>query len=86
MEMEPFIPVTRIQSCLDWHGARIFWFNAFGLLFSEGDHNYGLGGNIEKCLIDVDLRPGRRGAKNIFSLFYCLHCAYTETGWKGDGV
>ena len=32
---------------------------------------------------DFDLRPSRRGGKKYFSLFYCLHCAYTETGWKG---
>jgi hypothetical protein len=58
---------------------------SFGLLFSEGDHNHhSLGENIEKCLIEVDLRPRRRRQKNIFSLFYCLHCAYTETGWKGE--
>jgi hypothetical protein len=27
-----------------------------------------------------------RGQKNIFSLFYCLHCAYPETGWKEEAV
>jgi hypothetical protein len=42
---------------------------AFGLLFSEGDHNHGLGENIEKCLIDLDLRHSRGGTEKIFSLF-----------------
>ena len=56
------------------------------LLFSEGDHNHSLGENIEKCLIYVYLRSSREGQKKIFSLLYCLHCAYTETGWKGGGV
>ena len=32
--------------------------------------------------IDVDLRPGR-GKKRIFSLFYCLHCAYTDMSPEG---
>jgi hypothetical protein len=42
---------------------------AFELLFSEGDHNQILGENIEKCLIDVDLRPSWRGPeKYIFSV------------------
>ena len=58
---------------------------AFELLFSEGDHNHSLDENIEKCFIDQNLGLGRRGRKNIFSLFNCLHCAYTETGWKGGG-
>jgi hypothetical protein len=26
------------------------------------------------------------GQKKIFSLFDCLHCAYTETGWKGEAL
>jgi hypothetical protein len=34
--------------------------------------------------IDLDLRPSRRGTGEIFSLFYCLHRAYTETDWKGE--
>jgi len=59
---------------------------AFELLFSERDHNHSFGENTEKCLIDVDLRPSRRGIENIFSLFYCLHCAYMETGWKGEAL
>jgi len=74
--MEPFILVTCVQSCWDWHGARAFWLNTFELLFWEGEHNRGIGENIEKCLIDVDLRPGRRGIKNIFSVVLptlCLH-------------
>ena len=46
-----------------------------------------MGENIEKCLIDEDLRLSRgRGRKKIFSLFYCLHCAYTETGWEGEAL
>jgi hypothetical protein len=59
---------------------------AFELLFSEGDHNHSLGENIEKCLIEFDLRSSRGGPEKITSLFYCLHCAYTETGWKGDAL
>jgi hypothetical protein len=53
---------------------------AFGLSFSEGDRNYSLGENIETYLVDVGLRPSRGWTEKIFSLFYCLHCAYTETG------
>jgi hypothetical protein len=45
-----------------------------------------LGENIEKCLMDVDLKPSKGGPEKIFSLFYCQHCAYTETGWKGEDV
>jgi hypothetical protein len=32
---------------------------------------------------DFELRPleeEKKGKKKIFSPFYCLHCAYTETG------
>jgi len=59
----------------------------FELLFSEGTHDHTLGENIEKCLVDVDLRPQQeRGKKKIFSLFYCLHCAYTERGWNGEAL
>jgi hypothetical protein len=54
---------------------------AFGLLFSAGDHNYGLGGNIEKGRIDVDLRPGRRGTKKYFLCF----TAYTVPTRKSAG-
>ena len=39
---------------------------AFGILFSKGEHNHSLGENIEKCLIDSDLRPGRRGTEKYF--------------------
>ena len=58
---------------------------AFGLLFSVGDHNYGLGENIEKSLIDFDLRPSRRGEKKyIFPVLLptlCLHGDRLEGGW-----
>ena len=47
--MEPFTPVTRVQSRWDWHGVRAFRLNVFKLLFSEGDHNYGLGENSENA-------------------------------------
>jgi hypothetical protein len=51
---------------------------AFKLIFLEGDHNHSLGENIEKCLNDViEAQKGRQ--KKISSLFYCLHCSYTET-------
>jgi hypothetical protein len=53
----------------------------FELIYSEGDHNHTLG-EIEKCLIDVDLRPSLRGPENIFFCF----TAYTETGWKGEAM
>jgi hypothetical protein len=56
------------------------------LIFSEADPHHSLGENSEKCLIDVDLRPSRGGTEKIFSLFYCLHCAYTERGWKVEAV
>ena len=56
---------------------------AFGLLFSEGDRNHILGGNIEKCVIDVDLRPSRRGTENKFSLFYRLQ---GQVHWRGLSV
>ncbi len=59
---------------------------AFDLLFSEEDQNHSLGENTEECLIEINLRPAGEGQKKIFSLFYCLHCAYTETGWKGEEV
>ena len=62
---------------------------AFELLFSEGDHNHSLGENIEKCLIDVDLRPSRRGTeKYIFSVLLptlCLHGDGLEGGWCVSG-
>jgi hypothetical protein len=45
-----------------------------------------LGENSEKCLIDLDLRPSRRGTEKIFSQFCCLHCAYTEIDWKGEAL
>jgi hypothetical protein len=54
----------------------------FGLLLSEEDHSHSFGGSIEKCLIDVDLRPSRRGTK---IYFLCL-TDYTETGWKGEAM
>ena len=54
--------------------------------YSRRETTHSLGENIEKCLIEVDLRPGRGGTEKIFSLFYCLHCAYTETGWKGEAM
>jgi len=57
---------------------------AVGILFSEEDHNHSFDENIEKCLIDLVLTPRRRGTEKIFSLFYCLHRAYTETDWKGE--
>ena len=39
-----------------------------------------LGENMENCLVEVGLRPSRRGiGKYIFSV-YRLHCAYTKTG------
>jgi hypothetical protein len=59
---------------------------AFELLFSEGDHSHSLDENIEKCFIELDSRASRGGPEKIFSLFYCLHCAYIERGWKGEGV
>jgi hypothetical protein len=60
---------------------------AFDLLFSEEDQNHSLGENTEERLIEINLRPSRgEGQEKIFSLFYCLHCAYTETGWKGEEV
>jgi hypothetical protein len=41
----------------------------FRTLILGEDHNYGLGWNIEKCLIDLGLRPGRKGAeKYIFAV------------------
>jgi hypothetical protein len=53
-------------------------------LFSEGDHNHSMGENIEKCLIDVDLRPNRGGVgENIFSVLLpalCLHGDRLEGG------
>ena len=33
--------------------------------------------------IDLFEAQQEGGQKYIFSLFYCRHCAYTETGWKG---
>ena len=59
---------------------------AFDLLFSEGDQNHSLGENTEECLIEINLRPSRGGTEKIFSLFYCLYCAKTETGWEGEEV
>ena len=59
---------------------------AVDLLFSEEDQNHSLGENTEECLIEINLRPSRGETEKIFSLFYCLHCAYTETGWKGEEV
>ena len=58
---------------------------ALGLLFSVGTRDHALGENIEKCLKEVDLRPSRRGDKNIFSLFYCLHGEGPEGGWCVSG-
>ena len=75
--MESLILVTRVQSFQGWHEERAFWFNAFDLLFSNGDDNHSLSENFKKCLIDVDLRSSRRGTeKYIFSVFLptlCLH-------------
>ena len=60
---------------------------AFEILFSEGDHNHGLGENIEKCLIDVDLRPGRGGTENKYFLCFTAYTVPTRrTGWKGEAV
>jgi hypothetical protein len=47
--MKPIILVPGGQSYWDRHGARAFWLNAFELLFSGGDYNYGLGENIENA-------------------------------------
>lgn len=62
---------------------------AFGLLFLERDHNHTLGENIEKCLIDVDLSPSRRGTeKYIFSVLLptlCLHGDWLEGGGYVSG-
>jgi hypothetical protein len=59
---------------------------AFELLFSEEDHHHGFGENIEKCRIDVDLRPSERGTeKYIFSVLLptlCLHGDWLEG--RGD--
>jgi hypothetical protein len=38
------------------------------------------------CTSNLELRYGGRGAEKIFSLLYCLHRAYTETGWKGEAM
>jgi len=75
--MERLILVTRVQFCCDWHGTRTFWLNAFELLFLNEDDNHSFGENLEKCRIDVDLRPSRRRTKKyIFSVLLptlCLH-------------
>jgi len=57
---------------------------AFGILFSEEDHNHSFDENIKKCLIDLVLTPRRRGTeKNIFSVLLptpCLHGDRLEGG------
>jgi len=61
---------------------------AFELLFSEGDHHHILGENVEKRLIDVDLRHSRRGKKYIFSVLLptlCLHGDRLEGGGYVSG-
>ncbi|MEP6934855.1 MAG: hypothetical protein ABI988_13100 [Nitrospirota bacterium] len=59
---------------------------AFELLFSEIDHNHSLGENIEKCLTDLDLMPGRRGVKKYtFSVQLPTLCLHGE-GSEAMGV
>ena len=53
------------------------------LLFLEDNHNHSLDENVEKGLIDLDLRPSREGQKYIFSLFYCLQ---GQVHWRGLSV
>ena len=42
---------------------------AFELLFSGRSHNHSLSENLEKCLVDLDLRPSSRGAGKAYFLF-----------------
>ena len=39
---------------------------AFELLFSEGGHIHSLSENLEKCLVDLDLRPAGVVQEKIF--------------------
>ena len=49
------------------------------LLFSEGNHNHIFGENLREMAHCYLFEAG----EGIFSLFYCLHRSYTETGQKG---
>ncbi len=44
------------------------------------------GSSLQKCLKDLELRPNWRRIEKYFCVFYCLHCAYTETGSTGGGL